>query len=319
MQITLRKSRLYLGAGLEIDLPYFDISGDGSPRVSILFGVHGDELDTLIFAERIIALAKAGAVNRACRLILISNPLACAEASRVAAIDLIDLNRGFLKARLHPYSSALTGELERLVAGSACVLSLHQFETDSPILAAFYDMGDEAVRSTAWEVIGMLDPEVAVWAAPLQDPTYSAYSDTIEATLMTRGIPAIMIEFSRTILSQPRRLKQFEEGLARLLQNSGGEPPKDPLDSYRGPVFYARHHIYPTDYGIFQPCADLNILDRIEKGQTIGEILSLPDLARKPIISQYAGGVLQIRPPSFVVPAQYVVAVGEQSGPGYET
>ena len=111
-----------LAAGPDLSLEAVRIGTGGGPRVAILGGVHGDELEGVLAAQRLIAELGARPVTGAVTVLARANPPALATGTRLGA-DSENLARvfpgaaeGSLSARIaHTISSELIDECDLLI------------------------------------------------------------------------------------------------------------------------------------------------------------------------------------------------------------
>lgn len=112
----------HLAAGPDLSLEAVRIGAGGGPRVAVLGGVHGDEIEGVLAAQRLIAALGARPVAGTVTVLARANPPALAAGTRLGA-DAENLARvfpgdarGSLSARIaHTISTELIDECDLLI------------------------------------------------------------------------------------------------------------------------------------------------------------------------------------------------------------
>lgn len=198
-------------------------AGDG-PVLAVLGGVHGDELEGITAARRLLAraeaLAAAGRLSGTLRVVPVSHPPAYRARSRTSPVDGENLARvfpgspgGSLTRRI---AHALT---ERVIRGADLLVDLHSAGAhySMPVFAGYVDGLPTAARSAA---------AARAFDAPLLWQHHGSGPGRSMSAAEDLGVPSIYVEGSGGGGLAGSDLDAYVRGVTRLLSWLGmsGEP-----------------------------------------------------------------------------------------------
>lgn len=284
--------------GAELEAFHLD-SGRPGPTVTILAGIHGNEVAGIValsqFAREGLPLV-AGRV----RLLPVSHPAAHVANLRVSPVDGLNLARvfpGLPDGR--PTEQVADLITARLIAGADVLIDLHTSapDTDMPFFAGCLDDGSpECLLAVA-----LCDAFGAgtVWTHPSNGP-----GRTVTAA-QERGITALYVESPQGGVLTARTLSVYRDGILRVLAHLGMvvDAPAGLSTTVRlhGNGDIDRASASPVD-GYF--VAERDLLDDVTAGDVIGRVIGR-DGAERLACTAPADGVIT------VLRRQAIVAAGD--------
>lgn len=194
------------------------LGGADGPVVSILGGVHGDEIEGVIALRGVVSrLAAAGAapLRGTLRWAAPAHPAAWAAGTRACPADGLNLARVFpgdpAGRPTERVAAHLTAEL---IAGSDLLIDLHSGgrEFDMPLLCGFHCAGPLAPRSAA---------AAAAFAAPITWLHPLASRGRSLSAAAELAIPSIYVEGHGGGQLRQRDLQGYVDGVLRVLAQLG--------------------------------------------------------------------------------------------------
>jgi len=276
-------------AGMLPDLRTVTGSEPG-PTLTILAGVHGDELEGVLAARRIARALDRDKLRGTVRVAAPAHPAAWDAGTRVSPLDELNLARvfpgspdGLPTERVAAYLTA------KALAGADMLIDLHSAgeSFDMPLLAGFHDGGDEvSTRSSA---------AARAFGAPYlwKHPELSVGRSLSAAEAL--GIPSIYVEGRGGGQVRWRDLNCYVDGVARVMKSLGMVDSAP--EGYRSVVVRGDGD---TDEGIPAPATGFYVTavrvgDELERGGVIGEILDEDGQSTARIQAPTAGIVMLLR------------------------
>lgn len=167
------------------------IHGGDGPTVSILGGVHGDELEGVLALRAVVArLTAPGAapLRGTLRWMAPAHPAAWAADTRACPVDGLNLARVFPGDRTgRPTEQVAAHITAELIAGSDLLIDLHSAgrQFDMPLLCGFHSTGPLAQRAES-AAAGFAAPFTWLHPGASQGRSLSAASEL--------GVPSIYVE-----------------------------------------------------------------------------------------------------------------------------
>lgn len=315
MQFSRHDHRFHFAGTATGAIRVLDMVGGPGPLVGVTCGVHGDEMDTAAVIREVRQLADTACPAGTLRVVFGLNPLAVLERSRAAAHDQRDLNRRFTSDSPGSYARAVADAVLEVLSGADVVMNLHQFETDAPMTAAYWDLGTEEVRRRQWATLGVLEAPVVIWAAPDTDTAYAPFADCVDAMMCRRGIPAILVESSRFLADDASQISLIARGILRMWSAASRAPD---LSVQVTPVVRRRTRIDPPGHGVFRS-RGLSLPAHVDAGDVLGSWVDFESLDEVTVTAPHDGLLTQLRHGGHVRPQDYlgIVCLVEALSPDF--
>lgn len=186
------------------------------PVVSVLGGVHGDEIEGVLAARRLASALEREWLRGTVRIAAPAHPAAWSADSRVSPVDGLNLARVFPgDPHGSPTEQVADALTQRLISGSDLLIDLHSAGQgfDMPLLVG-YHAGSGAVCTRSGHA-------AEVFGAPFiwQHPRASAGRSL--STAAELGIPSIYVEGRGGGQVRKRDLDCYVEGVLRILHDLG--------------------------------------------------------------------------------------------------
>lgn len=256
-RLSIRKNRLAPATG---DLV-------GLPRLCIVTGTHGDELEGQYVCYELQRRIHAGAehLTGVVDLYPAVNPLGLDTISRGIPMFDLDMNRIFPGSEDGPAAEYLAHELMADLSGADCVVDIHA--SNIFLREALQVRLGENTADRLLPLARLLNTDF-IWV----HAGATVLESTLAWSLNAAGVPALAVEMGIGLRLTPSCGDQLVDGLfalmARLGVWSGETPPvKRPVESPDGEVAL----LSAEQPGMFIPCAALGA--QVERGERIGEIV----------------------------------------------
>jgi predicted deacylase len=284
---------------LQWELPYASaatlrrnvFAGSGGPRVAVVAGVHGDEIEGICLCHRLsawlneLARSRPEALVGRIELYPVVNPMGSDVLMRELSPFAADLNRcfpgrpdGVLPERI---AAALLHHLE----GSALVLDAHgsnRFLREVPQLRIPPERADHLLP---------LARRMNLDLAWLQG---SALKSTLRSQLNARGVPCMTLESGIAQRVDARQVGQVASGILNLWQSMGVLSPEAPVPRPERQVRVigdgAVRYVNAAVSGLFIPCVAHGA--RVTAGQMLGEIIPCDGAGSPTQVTAPASGLL---------------------------
>jgi predicted deacylase len=286
--------------GSPIQMPVILVNGkhDGS-TVSVVAGVHGDEYESMLAANKFAQELNPQELKGAIIDIPIVNTPAFEAGSRISPIDHLNLNRvfpgkkeGFITERI---AYILTNEVIRK---SQCFIDLHGGGNILGIgpLAEWCGEGEDALKlAKAWGL-------ELIWKS---DPT-KGLSTTAALEL---GARSSLVEIGGESRFNQVAVDTFLSGLRNVMKYLGlieGQP------KFREKYLLGDGDFISCNSGGFY-LVEKRVHDMVRKGDTIGKICDIFGKEIERVTAPNDGVILSIRTYPKVSPGDWVVCVGKAS------
>jgi hypothetical protein len=248
--------------------------GDG-PRIAVVSGIHGDELEGLFVCHRLAARLEALAKSRPDALLgsfelhPALNPLGLDTLQRGVPIHDVDLNRCFPG---HPEGLAphrVAHAAMRRLLGAALVIDIHAsnvYLREIPqvrIARAFADRLVPMARGMNLDLIWVHEASTVL-------------EHTIAHSLNDAGTPCLVVEMGVGMRVTPAFAEQLVTGILNVARGAGvlaadlelEAPAHDPIVADDGNVQY----LNAETSGLFVPCVEHWIA--VRRGERLGRIVS---------------------------------------------
>jgi predicted deacylase len=248
--------------------------GDG-PRVAILSGIHGDELEGLYVCHRIAAWMEA--LSRTWPEALLGrveiypclNPLGANTLQRHVPVYDVDLNRNFPG---HPdglFPQRVADAVMRSLEGAALVLDVHAsniYLREIPQVRINQDFAAGLVPLARFMNLDV------IWI----HGALTVLEATVAHSLNARGVPCLVVEMGVGMRVTPAFSDQLVTGILRTWREIGVLDPGLPLPELDHFPLLADddnvHYLNAGTSGLFIPAIEHWMA--VEKGQLLGRIVS---------------------------------------------
>lgn len=272
------------------------IMGQGSPRLAITCSVHGDEHTGIFIVKEMLERLDEEDIIGSVSFVLAANPSAQFVGQRVSPQDMKDLNRVGEGRESGTYTERVAHNLFGFLKNFDFVVNIHEFKMHTPITAVYMNAGDHVVREKTLAGIKAFGPDI-VWVIEYSQSGDVQYSSTIDMALARSGIPNFPIETTHISLISESDIKSVSDRLIKLMEHlkimrsaqNGNQGHSSPVSF----DYYVRREITSDVAGIWEPW--LQILQKVSRGDAIGNVYQLPTLERIVIKSPVDGMLLQVR------------------------
>jgi predicted deacylase len=296
--------------GTGVNVPLVVLSGQGEglrvdlrPRVALVAGVHGDEVEGQYALQDLAQELDPGDLYGTIVLVLCANPRAACPrrggpGTRCAPEDGVDLNRAFPGDPQGSISQRLAAALFELARGADSVITLHGWSTPGEVLAYVeYPRGAGEVelasramaRASGLERVRALD-----WPRGL-----------LPAAAVRCGIPAIEFEVGGRGASRPENRALYRKVILNVLRHRGvlaGDPQPAPI--IREICAYPLH---TPVAGMVRRCVELG--QTVQAGQQVVTIVDLGGRVLADLAAPVEGEVGAVRHLARVEAGDAVVTV----------
>ena len=277
--------------------------GSGRPTLSLVAGIHGDEVAGLFVFDKLIN--ELDDFEGQLRLIPSANPVAQALSLRASPRDNLDLNRIFPGRADGQLPELIAYRLMKVLSDSDVVIDFHSFGLKNPIMAIFADCGEDDVRQKSYEYICAFRPEM-IWLLDIGNKLDLSYQGAMAPALAARGVPNFAVEMPANHRMTEEDVDEAVEGIMSVMALAGLLPKKETLE--KAPPMYRREDVHVTESGLFYPLKE--IMSPVEKGEVVGHLTSIRSFQREEIKAPEAGMLLQIHTRDFVTTGQSLFAMG---------
>ncbi len=243
------------------DLTIGDVS-NGSPRMLITAGIHGDEGPWGAWAiQKALERIDESELQGSIRIIPVTNPLAMQVDKRNAPVDQLDLNRAFAGNPTGSYTEQVAHMLvEHGLADVDYVIDLH-------------GGGSWCVNAFVFEMDGGRDlslsfPAPFIVKAPSRDVTLTGYAKS-------KGLTVAAVEMGGRSQFEAAWSDKIADGLFRALVKVGIVNPKTQPSEIDAPIpVESTSVLRPMSGGIFMPEVEASYIGKIvEKDTLLGKLI----------------------------------------------
>ncbi len=285
------------------------VVGTAGPTVSLLGGVHGDELEGVLAVRAVAFELSRIPLRGTVRWAAPAHPAAWDANSRLSPDDGLNLARVFPGAAHGSPTERVAAHLTNtLIEGSNLLIDLHSAgrSFDMPLLCGFHSEGRLAGQAAA---------AAAAFAAPLTWRHPESGSGRSLSAAEDLGIPSIYVEGRGGGQIRLDDLHAYRDGMLRVLAHLGmidHAPPAGPTLVVTGDG--------NTDEGMTAPCPGYFVMacdvgDRLSSGQLIGSILDDNAQTLVDIVADQGGVVMLLRRGARVAAGDTLAIVGNREGP----
>jgi predicted deacylase len=248
--------------------------GDG-PKVAVLSGIHGDELEGLYLCHRLAAwldsllASDPSALRGTVELYPALNSMGLDTLTRGLPVFDTDLNRNFPGRADGGVPSRLAAAVTEAVDGAALVVDVHAsnvFLREIPQVRIAREFGDALVPLARRMNVDIIWLHGAV----------TVLESTVAHSLNARGVRCLVVEMGVGMRITPTFCEQLLVGILNLWRDLGLFPADYPLPSPdRAPMIADDknvHYLNAEVSGMFVPCAAH--WTAVRAGQTLGSIVS---------------------------------------------
>ncbi|MDX2170784.1 MAG: M14 family metallopeptidase [Deltaproteobacteria bacterium] len=262
--------------------------GGGGPRVAVIAGIHGDELEGLYVCHRLAAwleqLAETHphALRGRVDLIPALNPLGIDTLERFVPVFDADLNRNFPGDPEGLLPQRIAAGAIAALSGSALVIDIHAsniFLREIPQVRINQDFAATLVPLAEGMNLDLIWLHGAV----------TVLEATIAHSLNSRGTPCLVVEMGVGMRITPAFTEQLLVGILNAWQRLGVLAPDLPLDAITHSPLLADdtnvHYLNAETSGLFLPTIDHWMA--VRHGDLLGTIVS----------PQHGGTLSEVRSP----------------------
>lgn len=291
--------------GVRALLPEIRELGDGNgPTLSVLGGVHGNELLGVLAVRALVAQLRSGRVRGRLRWSAPAHPAAWIAERRAGPGDGLNLARVFPGDPAGSPTQRVAAHLtERLIAGSDLLVDLHTAGAvcDMPTLCGYHSTGPLAAAA-AGAAAAVCAP--FTWEHPDLAPGRSlTAADEL-------GIPSVYLESTGGMVVEEADVRCYLAGLRRLLHHLGMIDAAPPAD--RSPVVVTGDG--NTDGGIVADADGYFVKsaragDLLARGDPIGRVVDESGDTVQRVTADGAGHVMLIRLAARVAPGDTLALI----------
>jgi predicted deacylase len=270
-------------AFFRLELPYREqltleravFRGGEGPRVAVVSGIHGDELEGLYVCHRLAARLEAlarerpGALLGSLELYPALNPLGLDTLQRHVPIYDVDLNRVFPGHRAGLLPQRLAHAAMAPLLGAALVIDIHAsnvYLREIPQVRIA-----RAFESKLVPLARRLNVDL-IWV----HEAVTVLENTIAHSLNERGVPCLVMEMGVGMRVTPAFAEQVVTGILHAARELGALDPQLELEPAEHAPLVADdtnvHYLNAATSGLFAPCAEH--WDAVRRGELLGRIVS---------------------------------------------
>lgn len=294
---------------LTLELPYrerlelrrtsFDGGSNGrgpngrGPKVAVVAGIHGDELEGLYVCHRLaewleqLMVRQPGALRGRVELYPALNPLGIDTLQRFVPVFDTDLNRNFPGHREGLLPQRITDAVMRHLEGAVLVLDIHAsnvFLREIPQVRI-----NQEFAATLVPLAQMMNIDV-IWL----HGALTVLEATIAHSLNSRGIPCLVVEMGVGMRITPAFTDQLLIGILHAWQAVGVLAPDVQLPALTHQPFVADdtnvHYLNAETSGLFIP--EVKHWTSVTRGLRLGRIVSAHEGGELSAVCSPVDGVL---------------------------
>jgi predicted deacylase len=268
---------------LTVQLPYRErvalrrtaFRGGDGPRVAVLAGIHGDELEGLYVCHRLAAWLEALSVTRpealvgTIELYPAMNPLGLDTLKRLVPVYDTDLNRNFPGHATGPLPQRIADAAMRHLQGAALVIDIHAsnvFLREIPQVRI-----NQTFAKTLVPVAQRMNVDL-IWL----HGAVTVLEATVAHSLNSLDVPCLVVEMGVGMRVTPAFTEQLVTGILNVWRDVGVLAADIELPApCHTPLLADDHNVYYLNAetsGLFIPVVDHWI--RVSAGQLLGRIVS---------------------------------------------
>ncbi len=283
----------------DVEIPIIRI-GSGSPKITILTGMHGDEFSGLLIIKEF--LDKLELKSGTLQAILCANPLARFSKTRESPIDLMDLNRCFPGNPKGTITERLANKLTHIITDSELVIDIHNMCNRTKPTSLMISCSNKTDEKTTESIKAFNCGRV--WK--IQATSEEKYSQTLGAFLARQMIPHFAVEVDSIEIINEEDINTVINGLENVLAKF---KMVDKNVMEKEIKYFSRTQLFSHTPGIFIPLKEID--DELKEGDIIGEIINLHEFIKEPVISQHKGFISDISSRKFVHEGGHIASIGE--------
>ena len=250
-------------------------TGGSGPRIALVSGIHGDELEGLFVCHRVaarleeIAQQHAGALRGSVELYPALNPLGLDTLERSVPIYDVDLNRAFPGHGEGLLPQRLADAAMRSLDGAALVIDIHAsniYLREIPQVRIARDFQGRLVplaRAMNLDLIWLHEASTVL-------------EHTIAHSLNANGTPCLVVEMGVGMRVTPAYAEQVVTGILHVAQQLGVLDAGLKLEALTHMPLIADdgnvHYLNAETSGLFVPCVEH--WSAVRSGQLLGRIVS---------------------------------------------
>jgi predicted deacylase len=259
---------------LEIRRSVFD-GGRGGPKVGVVAGIHGDELEGLYLCHRLAAELEElsgrdpSALRGRVELYPALNPLGIDTIQRSIPVFDTDLNRAFPGHAEGLPPQRIADAVMRELAGAALVLDVHAsniFLREIPQVRINQQFAPELLPLAQEMNVDL------IWV----HGSVTVLEATVAHSLNARGVPCLVVEMGVGMRISPELSEQLVGGILKLWKRLGVIEDRWPSPAHSRTPFVAGdhnvHYLNAETSGIFIPSVEHWM--GVHRGQSLGAIVS---------------------------------------------
>lgn len=288
---TVAQTHLAVGETLSIRRNHIEpVTGENRGRISVVTGMHGDELEGQFVCYELIRrlTARPEALRGTVDIYPVLNPLGMDSGSRVIPKLDMDMNRMFPGNLTGNFMDQMVFKIADSIEGSDVCIDVHasdRFVREIP-QARISDEFEQLMTPYAKQLNVDL-----IWI----NTSTRAHDSTLANSLCKRGTPSLVIEMGLGNRIHPKYGMQIVDGILHLmahLQLWEGEDPKvkTPLVLHNDDIAFVR----AAEAGFF--IRDVRNNSVIQKGDRIGRIIDpLTGMDLEEIVAECGGHLFTLR------------------------
>ena len=308
MSIKTKTKKFNIGTigSVKIDLKVTKFIGGKGPKALIINGIHGDEYTGLLVVEKL--LKKMKKLKGEVWVISSANPLAMVNNTRENPVDNLDLNRNFPGDMGQGLTQKLAATLLSIAKEADFVLDFHTFSDPTVVTGIFMNTGKKRIDAKMLSFLKLFDPDVA-WRLNLSTKDEQKYTGALGPVLAFAGVPNIAIELPPAWIVSDEQIDRSVAGVLRILNDLGITRVPSPKESGDLNVINLKT-TFSEGSGIF--ISKRQLLDKVKKGDVVGELVDLSTFSKKRIRAMHSGVLVILKHNHLVGSGDRLFAVGKQ-------
>ncbi|MCL5003864.1 MAG: succinylglutamate desuccinylase/aspartoacylase family protein [Patescibacteria group bacterium] len=278
------------------------ITGQGSPKIAVINGLHGLERTGAYLMPKLLGELKLKSGTVA--FIPFANPSSAERNTRLTPEDNQDLNRIFPGNKNGTLSFRLAAALFDYLKDFDVVIDIHTFpKMDMPIIGVFFANIENGLRQKLLYVLKAFNPDF-IWKLDIEKGETAKAGSLIEA-LLKIGVLAFSVETPDVEIINENQERRFVKGVQNLIEVL---LKPESFNTQRKILIIARQPSLATSTGFFVP--KKTIFQKVKKGEVVGKIINLNGFETETVRATAAGPIVFILKKTFVFTGERVAIVG---------
>ncbi len=293
---------------IRIEIPLL-VFGTGRPRILIMATQHGGERSGLLVISKFVKSLML--LRGTCLITPIINPLGLILRTREEPVERLDLNRSYPGSDAKDFSKRIAAKIFKLAKNCECIVDLHTFTRRDTKVLGVITRGRRPVSAKVNELMRAVGPD-AVWEINYGRIDDKGFFGDIDFALSPMGVPVIGLEIPMEEKITDRDIDLVSRGIINILAEfkMTNTSSRGHMSKNIGIPVYTSEYLYATESGIFFPTK--SVLARVNRGDRIGYIQSIPDFRSIVIRTPSNGTILSLYLRGFIRTGEKLASIGRK-------